>query len=63
MRFHSHKVLHPSQTDINFLEFTGPVIESDDEYDSEMDDFIDDSEANFDISSQISQIFGYDRSK
>ena len=33
------------------------------EYDSEMDDFIDDSEANIDISAQIRNIFGYDRRK
>ena len=39
-------------------------IESDDEdYDSEMDDFIDDSEANVDIGAEIRSIFGYDRRK
>ena len=39
-------------------------IESDDEdYDSEMDDFIDDSEANIDIGAEIRSIFGYDRKK
>ena len=40
-------------------------IESDDEedQDSEMDDFIDDSEANIDISAEIRGIFGYDRRK
>ena len=38
-------------------------IESDDEEDedSEMDDFIDDSEAKMDISAEIRSIFGYDR--
>ena len=41
-------------------------IESDDDEedeDSEMDDFIDDSEAKFDISAEIRGIFGYDRRK
>ncbi|XP_065202237.1 protein SPT2 homolog [Planococcus citri] len=38
------------------------VIESDEEYDSEMDDFIDDSEQT-DVSSFITEIFGYDRRK
>merc|ERR1719412_2704389 len=38
-------------------------IESESEHDSEMDDFIDDSEANVDISAQIRNIFGYDRRK
>ncbi len=39
-------------------------IESDEsEYDSEMDDFIDDSDAKVDISSEIRKIFGYDRRK
>jgi len=39
-------------------------IESDEsEYDSEMDDFIDDSDAKMDISSEIRKIFGYDRRK
>ena len=37
-------------------------IESDEEdEDSEMDDFIDDSEAKMDISAEIRSIFGYDR--
>lgn len=39
------------------------VIESDDEYDSEMDDFIDDTEDPNDVSKYISEIFGYDRRK
>jgi len=39
-------------------------IESDsEEYDSEMDDFIDDSDAKIDISSEIRSIFGYDKRK
>ena len=33
-------------------------IESDSEYDSEMDDFIDDTDAGFDISKEIRSIFG-----
>ena len=41
------------------------VIEDDDdsEYDSEMDDFIDDGDAGMDYSSHIKHIFGYDKSK
>lgn len=38
-------------------------IDSESEYDSEMDDFIDDTEANIDISAEIRNIFGYDRRK
>lgn len=48
---------------MHFCNFSGKVIESDDEYDSEMDDFIDDSEAQTDVSSCIKEIFGYDRSR
>ncbi|XP_058827777.1 protein SPT2 homolog [Topomyia yanbarensis] len=41
-----------------------PVIEdSDSEYDSEMDDFIDDGDAEEDYSSHIRAIFGYDKSR
>ncbi|EAT46780.1 AAEL002082-PA, partial [Aedes aegypti] len=41
-----------------------PVIEdSDSEYDSEMDDFIDDGDEEMDYSSQIKAIFGYDKSR
>lgn len=40
------------------------IIDDDDsEYDSEMDDFIDDSDANVDVSSAIKSIFGYDKSR
>ncbi|KAJ8981326.1 hypothetical protein NQ317_015459 [Molorchus minor] len=39
-----------------------PIID-DDEYDSEMDDFIDDDEQVDDYSKYISEIFGYDKSK
>jgi len=42
---------------------SGMRIESDSEYDSEMDDFIDDSDAKIDISAEIRNIFGYDRRK
>jgi len=39
-------------------------IESDSEYDSEMDDFIDDGgEGGYDISKEIKSIFGYDRNR
>ena len=38
-------------------------IDSESEYDSEMDDFIDDTEATIDISAEIRSIFGYDRNK
>lgn len=39
------------------------VVHSDSEYDSEMDDFIDDGEENMDYSRHIKEIFGYDKSK
>ena len=39
------------------------VIDSDSEYDSEMDDFIDDGDAGVDVSSMIKDIFGYDKNK
>lgn len=45
---------------------TGRIIDDDDddsEYDSEMDDFIDDGDANVDVSSAIQSIFGYDKSR
>merc|ERR1719510_162583 len=42
---------------------SGMRIESDSEYDSEMDDFIDDSDAKIDISAEIRNIFGYDKRK
>lgn len=38
-------------------------MDDDSEYDSEMDDFIDDDDAGGDYSSYISEIFGYDKSK
>ncbi|CAG4941576.1 unnamed protein product [Colias eurytheme] len=38
-------------------------IDSDSEYDSEMDDFIDDGDENLDYSSAIKEIFGYDKSR
>lgn len=38
-------------------------IESDEEYDSEMDDFIDDGEEDVDYSKYIKEIFGYDKSR
>ncbi|CAG9826893.1 unnamed protein product [Diabrotica balteata] len=43
----------------------GRILDDDDEdeYDSEMDDFIDDDDAGDDISSYISEIFGYDRKR
>lgn len=39
------------------------VIDSDSEYDSEMDDFIDDDDADMDFSSHIKEIFGYDKNR
>ncbi|CAH0721460.1 unnamed protein product, partial [Brenthis ino] len=38
-------------------------LDSDSEYDSEMDDFIDDADENLDYSRHIKEIFGYDKSK
>ncbi|XP_061378819.1 protein SPT2 homolog isoform X1 [Danaus plexippus] len=39
------------------------MVDSDSEYDSEMDDFIDDGDENMDYSKHIKEIFGYDKSK
>ncbi|XP_013185693.2 protein SPT2 homolog [Amyelois transitella] len=39
------------------------AVPSDSEYDSEMDDFIDDGDENMDYSTHIREIFGYDKSK
>ncbi|XP_053660318.1 protein SPT2 homolog [Anopheles marshallii] len=39
------------------------IIDSDSEYDSEMDDFIDDDDCEEDYSSAIKDIFGYDKSR
>uniref|UniRef100_A0A182XEP0 Protein SPT2 homolog n=1 Tax=Anopheles quadriannulatus TaxID=34691 RepID=A0A182XEP0_ANOQN len=39
------------------------IIDSDSEYDSEMDDFIDDGDCEEDYSSAIKEIFGYDKSR
>ena len=42
----------------------GRVIEDEEsDYDSEMDDFIDDGDAEGDYSSEIKKIFGYDKSR
>lgn len=38
-------------------------MDSESEYDSEMDDFIDDGDENIDYSTHIKEIFGYDKSK
>lgn len=49
--------------DFDFL-LIGLRIEDDDsEYDSEMDDFIDDGDEEEDVSSHIRDIFGYDKQK
>lgn len=43
---------------------TGRIIDDDDsEYDSEMDDFIDDGPEEQDYSKYIKEIFGYDKAK
>lgn len=48
---------------IKLAHFPG-CIESDSEYDSELDDFIDDGpQAEEDYSKVITEIFGYDKSK
>ncbi|CAH4036102.1 protein SPT2 homolog [Pieris brassicae] len=39
------------------------MVDSDSEYDSEMDDFIDDGDVELDYSSAIKEIFGYDKSR
>lgn len=46
--------------------FVGRILDDDEEYDSEMDDFIDDGpvgDYSNDYSKYISEIFGYDKSK
>ncbi|KAL9695753.1 hypothetical protein quinque_015038 [Culex quinquefasciatus] len=54
----------PSASSSSQFKKRRPVIEdSDSEYDSEMDDFIDDEGAEEDISSHIRAIFGYDKSR
>lgn len=48
----------------SYSHFIGLRIEDDDsEYDSEMDDFIDDGDEEEDVSSHIRAIFGYDKQK
>lgn len=48
----------------NLYSIIGRILDDDDsEYDSEMDDFIDDGDADEDYSKYISEIFGYDKSK
>ncbi|CRK90550.1 CLUMA_CG004254, isoform A [Clunio marinus] len=39
------------------------IEDEDSEYDSELDDFIDDSDVNIDYSAEIKNIFGYDKSR
>ncbi|KAJ8911090.1 hypothetical protein NQ315_000550 [Exocentrus adspersus] len=41
----------------------GRILDDDSEYDSEMDDFIDDEDVGDDYSKYISEIFGYDKSR
>lgn len=49
---------------LNIILFIGRVIDDDDsEYDSEMDDFIDDDEPEEDYSRYIKDIFGYDKNR
>lgn len=50
---------------VNFAQIHIGRIEdnSDSEYDSEMDNFIDDDDEENDYSSEIKKIFGYDKSK
>lgn len=44
--------------------FIGRIEDEDsEEYDSEMDDFIDDGDEDNDYSSEIKKIFGYDKSR
>lgn len=47
----------------NFHWYFAGRLDSDSEYDSEMDDFIDDGDENMDYSKHIKEIFGYDKSK
>lgn len=53
-----------TETISQFLETsTGRIEDEESDYDSEMDDFIDDGEENLDYSSEIKRIFGYDKSR
>lgn len=49
----------------NFFFYPGRIYDTDEEYDSELDDFIDDGpeEESEDYSKYISEIFGYDKSR
>ena len=46
-----------------FYHFTGRIEDEESDYDSEMDDFIDDEDCGQDYSSEIKKIFGYDKSR
>lgn len=48
---------------MDFYIITGRVVDSESDYDSEMDDFIDDGEVDMDYSKHIKEIFGYDKSR
>lgn len=50
-----------SQFSVIFIQ--GRIEDEDSEYDSELDDFIDDGEEDLDYSSEIKKIFGYDKSR
>lgn len=62
-------VFHQRQTTVSLtlfksLTFVGRIIEDEEsDYDSEMDDFIDDDEGEADYSSEIQKMFGYDKSR
>jgi protein SPT2 len=51
------------QLHLTFFSPTGRIEDEDSEYDSELDDFIDDGEEDLDYSSEIKKIFGYDKSR
>lgn len=46
-----------------FYNCTGRIVDEESDYDSEMDDFIDDGDCGQDYSSEIKKIFGYDKSR
>lgn len=46
-----------------FYNSTGRIEDEESDYDSEMDDFIDDGDCEQDYSSEIRKIFGYDKSR
>lgn len=60
-------IIYFNQTLMNyftiFFNYAGRIEDEESDYDSEMDDFIDDGDCGQDYSSEIQKIFGYDKSR